>query len=200
MFMDRTKIKLPKNSFIKYWFINPKICDNLIKTFNKVPINLKSEGQYWNTKEGKLSVNIGVKESLDYCFYINKGLEPFYSYEKELQKCLEDYIKTYPALNNLPRYNIEESKINIQYYKPNQGFKTWHCERGDYSSLKRFLVFMTYLNDVPDGGTFFKYFNLKVPAKKGLTIIWPSDWTHTHKGEISKTKEKYITTGWYSLV
>jgi hypothetical protein len=54
---------------------------------------------------------------------------------------------------------------------------------------------MTYLNDVKDGGTFFKYQNFKAPAKKGLTLIWPSDWTHTHKGEISKTKEKFIVTG-----
>jgi|TARA_Y100000114_G_C11737470_1_gene317052 hypothetical protein len=198
--MVKSNLKLPKNSFMKYWYINPKICDNLIKTFKKIPSNLKFKGEHYNTKTGKLGVNVEIKESLDYSFVINKGIEPFYSYELQLQKCLEDYIKTYPAVGHLPRYNIEDNKINIQYYKPNQGFKTWHCERGDYNSLKRFLVFFTYLNDVPDGGTFFKYFNIKIPAKKGLTIIFPSDWTHTHKGQISKTKEKYITTGWYSLV
>ena len=44
------------------------------------------------------------------------------------------------------------------------------------------LVFMTYLNTVTDlGGTAFKYQNLEVQAEKGLTLIWPSDWTHTHK-------------------
>ena len=31
---------------------------------------------------------------------------------------------------------------------------------------------------------------------KGLTIIWPTDFTHTHSGQISKTHEKYIITGW----
>ena len=64
------------------------------------------------------------------------------------------------------------------------------------SSGNRILVFMTYLNDVDDGGTDFKYQNLTSPAKKGLTMIWPSDFTHTHKGQISHTKEKYIVTGW----
>ena len=58
---------------------------------------------------------------------------------------------------------------------------------------------MTFLNDVPNGGTMFKYQNITVPAKKGLTLIWPTDFTHTHKGEISKTHEKYIVTGWYTL-
>ena len=56
------------------------------------------------------------------------------------------------------------------------------------------------LDDVKDGGTFFKYQNLKIPAKKGLTLIWPSEWTHTHKGEVSSTKEKIIITGWYNFI
>ena len=37
-------------------------------------------------------------------------------------------------------------------------------------------------------------------AKKGLTLIWPSEWTHTHKGEVSSTKEKIIITGWYNFI
>ena len=55
---------------------------------------------------------------------------------------------------------------------------------------------MTYLNDVPDGGTQFKNYNLTVKAKKGKTVLWPSDFTHTHKSEISKKYSKYIVTGW----
>ena len=64
----------------------------------------------------------------------------------------------------------------------------------------RFLVFMTYLNDVKKGGTYFKYQNIKVPAKKGLTLIWPTDFTHIHKGIINMTKEKYIATGWIHFI
>ena len=57
---------------------------------------------------------------------------------------------------------------------------------------------MTYLNDVPDGGgTEFAYYpELKVNAKKGLTLLWPTDFTHTHRGVISQ-HEKYIITGWF---
>jgi len=32
------------------------------------------------------------------------------------------------------------------------------------------------------------------------TVIWPADFTHTHRGIVSKTQEKYIATGWYNLV
>ena len=64
----------------------------------------------------------------------------------------------------------------------------------------RALVFMTYLNDVEDGGTEFLHQNVYTPAKKGLTLIWPAYWTHTHRGVVSKLKEKYIVTGWINFI
>ena len=57
----------------------------------------------------------------------------------------------------------------------------------------------TFLNDVPDGGTMFKYQNITIPAKKGLTLIWPAGFTHVHKGQVSHTKDKLILTGWWRL-
>ena len=93
-------------------------------------------------------------------------------------------------------------KYNLQKYPPGGGFKIWHFENDFSSKLNwhRGLVFMTYLNDVEDGGTEFLYQNLTIPAKKGLTLIWPAFFTHTHKGQISKTKEKYIVTGWFNHI
>ena len=96
-----------------------------------------------------------------------------------------------------PFFNIN-TNFNIQHYNINEGFNYYHYERDGLSSCTRNLVFMTYLNNVEDGGTQFKYQNLITPAKKGLTLIWPTDFTHTHRGVISQTKEKYIVTGWYT--
>ena len=57
---------------------------------------------------------------------------------------------------------------------------------------------MTYLNDVNKGGeTEFVYQKLKVKPEIGLTLIWGSDWTFTHRGIASPKETKYITTGWY---
>jgi hypothetical protein len=90
---------------------------------------------------------------------------------------------------------------NLQYYEPNQGFKEWHYENtGSLNSFHRHLVFMTYLNDVENGGTEFQdYPNIQDHAEQGLTLIWPAGWTHTHRGIISNKSEKYILTGWYSF-
>lgn len=60
---------------------------------------------------------------------------------------------------------------------------------------------MLYLNTVEDGGgTEFKYINRVEKAEKGKMLIWPSDFTHTHRGVISPSEEKYIMTGWYELM
>lgn len=191
------KYKFPNDNFIKGYFIDTKICDELIKFFKKIPDNFKSKGTAHSSYDDVV-INEDVKDSLDYGMYANSGVYPYVEYEKNLQKCLDDYLKYYTEANKLPKFNIIE-KMNIQYYEPGGGFKRWHFERCSKNDLKRVLVFMTYLNNVSDGGTDFKYQNITVPAKKGLTVIWPSDWTHTHKSQVSHTKEKYIITGWYSI-
>ena len=59
---------------------------------------------------------------------------------------------------------------------------------------------MMYLNDVTDNGeTEFLHQNLKIIPEKGKLVIWPSDWTHTHRGITSTTQEKYIITGWFNF-
>ncbi len=110
---------------------------------------------------------------------------------------MEKFPEAFTALG----FGIKED-FNIQYYKPGGGYKAWHSERANGTPMLtvRHLVFMTYLNDVEDGGTEFLFQDLKIlSAKKGLTLIWPADWTHTHRSLISNTSEKYIVTGWTHL-
>ena len=92
--------------------------------------------------------------------------------------------------------------MNIQKYKPGEGFFSWHTERTLPlpETVDRALVFMTYLNDVPNGGTKFFHQDIVTPARKGLTLIWPVDWTHVHAGQITEESEKYIFTGWIQYI
>jgi hypothetical protein len=56
---------------------------------------------------------------------------------------------------------------------------------------------MVYLNTVTDRGeTEFLYQHHFEEAKQGTLLIWPSDWTHTHRGISSPTQTKYVLTGW----
>ena len=190
--------EFPYESFIGGWYIPENVCDDIVNYFNeqklKGEVDLGVSGNF-----GKTSVVTDIKDSEDLQISSNNFSYPFNEYRNYIQVCLENYIKKYYKINDLLRFSIN-TDYNIQYYKKGGGFKVYHCERtGQHSSLHRALVFMTYLNNVDDGGTEFYYQKITSPAKKGLTMIWPTDWTHTHKGQISYTKEKIILTGWYTF-
>jgi hypothetical protein len=190
--MKEHKINKSDN-FIKGWYIDKKICDNLIKFFNK---NKK------NQKPGEVVGGIvpEIKKSTDISFNINVENQEIRNYANALSECVNKYKEVYSALDNhLDFWNIIE-EVNIQKYKKNECYFGWHSERVTIPTCQRVLVFMTYLNDVTEGGeTEWFYQKTKIKAEKGLTIIWPTDWTHLHRGCVSKTQEKYIITGWYSF-
>jgi len=182
--------KISKDPFIKGWYIPTKICDDVVEYFNK---NLEKTS-VGNTLSGP---NKKIKNSIDLVLTHNNTDLEIINYRKALQKILEKYIKKFPSLDEADPFNVKN--FNIQKYPKKGGYKVWHYERGTKISANRFLVFMTYLNNVKNGGTYFKYQNLITPAEKGLTLIWPPDFTHTHKGQISND-EKIIITGWFEFI
>ena len=137
-----------------------------------------------------------LKDSIDVLLKLdNPILTEYYTY---LNLMVEDIKRKYPDLDKASSWGLNDS-INLQHYKPKGGYHLWHWERSCDSFTKRVLTFMTYLNDVNEGGeTSFKYQNLKIKPETGLTLFWPVDWTHTHRGEVAPNEDKYIMTGWYS--
>ena len=180
-------IKLPDSSFINGINIDKSFCDNVINHFKS---NTHKAIQGHINNNNKDIIDKSYKESLDLDFTDNDLCDAF---NPHLKKAIKEYEKKYKVVSELAAYSIIENP-RIQYYKKGWGFKNWHCERG--WNINRMLVWMVFLNDVEDGGTEFMYQKIKIPAKKGLFLMWPSDFTHTHRGIISQTKEKYILTGW----
>ena len=188
------KQDLPKNSFIQGWYMPEKVCDNLVNYFNK---NRDKAEPGSSLYEGNKTLDKTIKDSLDLSLGNSNVEKDVFEYRLHLQEILDLYVKEYPEVERLDKFNVED--VNIQWYPSKGGFKTWHYERGAKENMDRVLVFMTYLNNVKNGGTHFKYQDVTTPAIKGLTIIWPPDWTHSHKGEISNDK-KIIATGWFRLI
>jgi hypothetical protein len=189
-------------NFINETFLKDlSICDDLIN-YHKNSEN-KTQGVIYSSNGGA-DVNSNIKLSIDVCTRVDDAVKNiiFNRYFKELQTALDLYNKKYSFSNAFSKFSVIEN-INIQHYKPNEGYFAWHCERGNavMPQASRHLVFMTYLNDVVDAGqTEFYYQNLKVIPQKGKTVIWPADWTHTHRGITSPTQEKYIITGWFNYL
>lgn len=184
---------MPK--FIEEYSVSEQLCDDLVTTFEQN----RSSGGLGRSGGG---VDKSKKDSWDW------GVPP-------------DHVREYPAINEycsmlfgkfLPHYLKKYFKsdtaelvlyegINLQYYPPEGGYHVWHTERegGDDPQVYRQLVFMTYLNTVKNAGTEYYYQDWTSTASKGATLLWPADFTFTHRGQISEVDEKYIITGWISF-
>ena len=124
---------------------------------------------------------------------------PWDSYKKALRICFDKYFENFSNAKSM-HGGLELEHYNLQHYKPSEGFYMWHKENnGEPDVLHRHLVFMTYLTDTSDAGTEFMTQNITVPCERGVTLIWPAAWTHTHRGQISLTNEKTIVTGWLRI-
>jgi hypothetical protein len=191
------------DSFVHGCYIPHKICDDLIDYFNDTPDRHES-GQVYGTCEkhiNELIEDTATKKSTDIHFYLHQVEDALIlnDYITNLNLCIQEYEYKYERAKKLAQYGIRES-VNLQKYEPTEGFKSWHCERDGKAQQTRCLAYMTYLNDVPAGGTEFMYQKITIPAIKGLTVIWPSDWTHTHRGQISNEYKKYVLTGWFNYI
>ena len=169
------------------------VCDKLIE-YHKNNTEQKTRGKTAGgdniNTQGKVSTDVQIQ------FSNNPHIN---NYVSQLTiNGLRPYIEKY-GLEHTHKVGLKEP-FNIQHYAPNEGYFMWHCERTTSQSLQRALVWMTYLNDVDDGGeTEFHFQKLKVKPVKGKTLIWPTDFTHLHRGITSPTQHKYIVTGWYSF-
>jgi hypothetical protein len=81
-----------------------------------------------------------------------------------------------------------------------RGYHFWHCEHFNRETGPRVLAWMIYLNDIPagEGETEFIWQKLRVQPEAGKCLIWPTQFTHTHRGNPVYSTTKYIATGWYT--
>ncbi|MGZ8290956.1 MAG: 2OG-Fe(II) oxygenase [Telluria sp.] len=107
-----------------------------------------------------------------------------------------------PNLDALIQYMYRPGHLNVQkYVKASGGYHHWHSEiypqNASCETLHRALLFQFYLNDVDEGGeTEFLYQDHKVEARQGRLIIAPAGFTHSHKGHVARSGDKYIATSW----
>ena len=128
-----------------------------------------------------------------------------YNYLKEyilpaLGKGLGEYKKKFPFINHgLDAWSMEDA-FNIQKFDgKEEGYFVQHCESCTSRNCNRMLVWMIYLNNAKCGTRFY-YPTRDVKAKQGRLVLWPAGWTHPHSGILPNIGEKYMITGWHSLV
>jgi hypothetical protein len=192
------EINLDDSLCIGGWYIDTKVCDNLIKYFEES--ELKEAGKFGS---GEGFVDLEVKDSTD--IYLERedllASPVLGEYISEVFKALEEFKNLYPySTLGLAAWGFNP-QINLKRYIPGQAYHGWHCERPNTTPgiNERHLSFLTYLNDVTDGGeTEFLHQGIKIKPERGLTVISGCDWTAVHRGLPSPTETKYIASGWFS--
>ena len=180
-------------NFIGSWNIdNDSLCKEIIDFFEENK-DLQKQGAVGagNNKQIKKTTDISVTPN----DLKNIKFKSVNNYIKELYKCYEDYQNQWPFTKGFEALHV--GAFNIQKYSPGDHFAKIHSERGEIATSHRVFAWMTYLNNVDDGGTTnFSHFDIKVKPETGKTLIWPAEWTHAHSGEILNSGVKYIVTGW----
>jgi len=174
-------------SFVGGWFIDEQVCESVIEDFQ-----LHIDQTHFDEHRGyhRLS-NMQMTKDVHI------------SYMKEIEQVFARYQEKYiwSDMNHVNEWFVTQP-YNVQKYEPGYNYKHWHIETGgpQENKLLRHLTFMTYLNNIEEGGeTEYLYQNLKVKPQKGLTLIWPAGWTHPHRGNPALNEVKYISTGWASF-
>jgi len=176
-------------------------CQHLISEFDA----LEAKGVGSNRQKS----NDALKhEKDDHQIFLNSRTVEFGKFEgrsaidiffDKLQKCYEEYTNTYSVLKT--NGNIRGTAMKMQKTGAGGGYHVWHGEQGAGDSANRVVVYMLYLNALPEGGngeTEFLYQQKRVTPEEGLMLLWPASYTHAHRGNpVYSTESKYIVTGWF---
>lgn len=189
------------NDFIGVYQM-PAAVTSLVSEAYDALTHMAHEGQI-RDETGAVKIDKAIKDANCLGFWSLAGgyehvAEAYFS---ALDVCLDQYKLEYPYCSNHHAYWGIVEEANIQVYAPGQGFKIVHWEKTGGPTVNRHLVFMTFLNDIPEGfggGTEFYHQRRVLQCKAGSTAIWPAEWTHAHRGIVSHSHEKRIVTGWYS--
>lgn len=194
--MQRIELGNPQANphFIGSWLIEPlTLCDELIAFF-ETRQDKQTQGKTAGglNLEAKNSTDLSVRpRDLEAAEY-----EPVRRYLDALFDCHKDYLEQWPFLKSMLQ-QAELGSFNLQRYQAGGHFLKPHSERTTLGTSHRVLAWMTYLNDVSEGGsTHFLHQGLSVQPQKGKTLIWPAEWTHAHVGNVVESGSKYIITGW----
>ena len=140
----------------------------------------------------------------DYCNLMDEGedrhqcfssipLRPIY---RAINTLKDFYIKSFPEVQWIHPWTLQY--VRFKWWKPGYSFSNWHSEH-DSINTKRVMSFLISLSDNDSFTEFKRYRN--VPTRAGRGIMFPSYFTHTHRGSpCKKGLDRYMISGYYYFV
>ena len=163
--------------------LDSKVCDFLVATFD-------NSSEYHEILEQEGKPNFTQINLTKY----SKDTDKLNKVHKDVIKVVQKYQKEYYEFVDARVFPSTHAFEQFRIKRYNTGgedrFDT-HVDVADYSSARRFLSFMFYLNDVLEGGeTIFR--DKKITPKKGSLLVFPPLWMYPHRGDPPISNPKYI--------
>ena len=202
LMLDKNLTKVDFSDFIGVWdnFMPENVCNKYIEWYD----SLKDQADIIQPQidetlgDGRFQFENGNLGRYDKQILINHNSHDLQRCTIQyLRACTDHYIFTFRQLQSQP---MMSSIIKFQHTPEGGGYHTWHYEAMGLSHSPRVLTWMIYLNEGFEGGeTEFLDQKRRVKPTTGTVMIWPAGYTHTHKGNLVLSGDKYILTGWYLL-
>jgi hypothetical protein len=186
--------------FIKTYndIFDKEYCDRVIDSFDVC------------SRVGAITKRRNINGPIDERVELNPGID---NYERVNEIDLREETIAHRFFDGISlgieRYFMDLSIPNQEYFLRNMvvqrsdpvdsgGYHTWHYEAWDRGTCERRMVYILYLNDIPEGEgeTEFLYQHHRQQPRAGDLVIWPAGYTHIHRGNSVRTTVKYIATGW----
>ena len=113
------------------------------------------------------------------------------------QYIVREYEKQFPSINKTATiWDMADWKL--KHFPPGYHFSPWHHEH-DYRVPHRIACIILYLTDHNCGTQFFSTKEV-IKSVKGRAVMFPTFWTHTHRGQVCPdNKDRYIMSA-YALL
>ena len=174
------------------------LCDDIISYYKNNGNDVYSSGIADNDSP-RIKLNTSLRVSNELILYHNKNTTKGL-YDKLIDSIMpitNKWINNHPAVNQQLGSAYYED-VHILRYEPNKGHYGYHSDDDGPTVDNRVLSIIIYLNDVSEGGeTEFAYIDVSpIKPSKGDVLVFPSGWTHLHKGNMPISNSKYICVTW----
>jgi hypothetical protein len=178
--------------------VSPEYCAQAIEHYERMAAMNKTRNR--QELEG---VNKTLKDTHTYFLLDDTDSEVIHTngkmavdFAQAVLKANEVYSDTYGIVNAIANYKVSET-VKMQKTNPGEGYHMWHCEHCSIAYGRRVMQAILYLNDVDAGGeTEFLYLGRRIQPKAGTLILFPSSFTHAHRGNPPLQGTKYIMNTW----
>ena len=117
-----------------------------------------------------------------------------HEYVVAISEVVNRYCERYSIQDKVSSWSFKLHNVDV-----GQGYHIFHREYSFPDATDRVLAYMTYINIPEKGGeTEFLHQNVRCEPVMGRTLMWPSYFTHLHRGNpVLKGRKLYIT-GWFN--